>query len=191
MVARRTSWFHREAMKTLAALTGVAAGLVLLLPAASALVIFAWWAVVIGLFEAGESLASGSRRVLVSVLSLALGLFVLAGPVHDPSRSRSTASLPAPDGCTPPDPGGSARLRRPVRRGARARHEPAERPRRRSRLRERSRDGHHRCPRDRPGRRKPERGVAANDESGNRGRRRVSAAGESVEWRQARLPRCG
>src|SRR5213592_148175 len=85
MVARRTSWFHREAMKTLAALTGVAAGLVLLLPAASALVIFAWWAVVIGLFEAGESLASGSRRVLVSVLSLALGLFVLAGPVHDPS----------------------------------------------------------------------------------------------------------
>jgi len=68
------------------ALTGVAAaGLVLLLPAASALAIFAWWAVVIGLFEAGESLASGSRRVLVSVLSLALGLFVLAGPVHDPS----------------------------------------------------------------------------------------------------------
>ena len=59
--------------------------LVLLLPAASALAIFAWWAVVIGLFEAGESLASGSRRVLVSVLSLALGLFVLAGPVHDPS----------------------------------------------------------------------------------------------------------
>src|SRR5213596_499483 len=86
MVARRTSWFHREAMKTLAALTGVAAaGLVLLLPAASALAIFAWWAVVIGLFEAVESLASGSRRVLVSVLSLALGLFVLAGPVHDPS----------------------------------------------------------------------------------------------------------
>lgn len=42
------------------ALTGVAAaGLVLLLPAASALAIFAWWAVVIGLFEAGESLASG------------------------------------------------------------------------------------------------------------------------------------
>src|SRR5438046_8981886 len=86
MVARRTSWFHREAMKTLAALTGVAAaGMVLRLPAASALVILAWWAVVIGLFEAGESLASGSRRVVVSVLSLALGLLVLSCPVHDPS----------------------------------------------------------------------------------------------------------
>src|SRR5207247_77430 len=132
MVARRTSWFHREAMKTLAALTGVAAaGLVLLLPAASALVIFAWWAVVIALFEAGESLASGSRRVLVSVLSLALGLFVLAGPVHDPSLLLLAVALYAV------------------------------------------------------------LGVAGNDESWNRGRRRVSAAGESVEWRQARLPRCG
>ena len=178
------------------ALTGVAAaGLVLLLPAASALAIFAWWAVVIGLFEAGESLASGPAACSCRSSRWRLACSFSQAPSTIPrccsSRSRSTASLPAPDGCTPPDPGGSARLRRPVRRGARARHEPAERPRRRSRLRERSRDGHHRCPRDRPGRRKPERGVAANDESGNRGRRRVSAAGESVEWRQARLPRRG
>ena len=164
------------------ALTGVAAaGLVLLLPAASALAIFAWWAVVIGLFEAGESLASGPAACSCRSSRWRLACSFSQAPSTIPrccsSRSRSTASLPAPDGCTPPDPGGSARLRRPVRRGARARHEPAERPRRRSRLRERSRDGHHRCPRDRPGRRKPERGVAANDESGNRGRRDAPGGG--------------
>lgn len=68
-------------------LTGVAAGVLMVLLAPGWSVrIFALWAIVTGVLDAVEPPAGGRARVVVAVLSLALGVVVLTGILTDPVR---------------------------------------------------------------------------------------------------------
>jgi uncharacterized membrane protein HdeD (DUF308 family) len=67
------------------ALAGLVAGALMLMEG-HPLLVLAWWVLVIGALEAGQMLTSGGGQVLVAALSVALGLWVLVGPVDDPAR---------------------------------------------------------------------------------------------------------
>jgi uncharacterized membrane protein HdeD (DUF308 family) len=62
----------------------LAAGVLLLfVPYGRWLGVFGAWAILSGVIDGAHAIASGSGRVVVSVLSLALGILLLAGPLRD------------------------------------------------------------------------------------------------------------
>ena len=66
------------------ALVSLVAGVLLLfVPYGRWLVIFGVWAIFSGVLDGAHVIASGSGRVVLSVLSLALGILLLAGPLRD------------------------------------------------------------------------------------------------------------
>jgi len=69
------------APQPLASLT--ASLLMLVVPYGRWVAVFGAWAIVSGTLDGAESLTSGSGRLVVSVLSLALGVMLLASPVRD------------------------------------------------------------------------------------------------------------
>ncbi|HEY2994518.1 MAG TPA: hypothetical protein VGM22_17010 [Methylomirabilota bacterium] len=76
----REPWLERAPQ----ALASLAAGLLMLVvPHGRWLAVFAGWALVSGVLDAIESLSSGSGRLLMSGLSLALGLLLLLSPIRD------------------------------------------------------------------------------------------------------------
>jgi len=81
---RRGRWMWAAAN----AVVGIAAALIALFDMPRSLRVFAWWAIVIGLLEAWVPLSrEGIRwRIAVAALSVALGLFILAGPSQDSAR---------------------------------------------------------------------------------------------------------
>ena len=79
-VQAREPWLGRAPQ----ALASLAAGvLILVVPFGRWLGVFAAWAIVSGVLDGVESFASGSGRLVVSILSLALGVMLLASPVRD------------------------------------------------------------------------------------------------------------
>ena len=79
-VQAREPWLGRAPQ----ALASLAAGvLMLVVPFGRWLGVFAAWAIVSGVLDGVESFASGSGRLVVSILSLALGVMLLASPVRD------------------------------------------------------------------------------------------------------------
>jgi uncharacterized membrane protein HdeD (DUF308 family) len=82
---RRGRWMWQAA----GALAGIAAAVIVLFATPSSLTAFAWWAIVTGLLEACAPLSRHGRtpwRIAVAALSVALGLFILAGPFQDAVR---------------------------------------------------------------------------------------------------------
>ena len=66
------------------ALVSLVAGVLLLfVPYGRWLVVFGVWAILSGVIDGAHAIASGSGRVVVSVLALALGILLLAGPLRD------------------------------------------------------------------------------------------------------------
>jgi len=65
-------------------LASLTAGLLMLVvPYGRWVAVFGAWAIVSGTLDGAASLTSGSGRLVVSVLSLALGIMLLASPVRD------------------------------------------------------------------------------------------------------------
>jgi uncharacterized membrane protein HdeD (DUF308 family) len=82
---RRGRWMWPAAN----ALAGITAALIVLLAMRSPLTAFAWWAIATGLLEAGAPRSRRDEspwRIAVAALSVALGLFILAGPFQDAVR---------------------------------------------------------------------------------------------------------
>jgi len=76
----REPWLGRAPQ----ALASLVAGLLMLaVPHGRWLAVFAGWAMVSGVLDAAGSLASGSGRILVSGLSLALGVLLVVSPTRD------------------------------------------------------------------------------------------------------------
>jgi len=76
----REPWLGR-APQALASLT--AGVLILFVPYGRWLAVFVAWVIVSGVLDGVESLAAGSGPLVVSILSLALGVMLLASPVRD------------------------------------------------------------------------------------------------------------
>jgi hypothetical protein len=78
----------------LRALTGVAAGvLILLLTSGWSVTVFGWWAVVTGVLAAADAVPSGPVRIVVAALSLVLGVLAVGGAFRDPVRATLAISL--------------------------------------------------------------------------------------------------
>ena len=89
---RRGRWMWLAAN----ALAGITAALIVLLAIRSPLTAFAWWAIATGLLEAWAPLSrhdGTSWRITMAALSVALGLFILAGPLRDAVRLLLTIAV--------------------------------------------------------------------------------------------------
>jgi len=82
---RRGRWIWPAAN----ALAGIAAAVIILFATRRPLTVFAWWAIVTGVLEMWAALSTSDAtrsRIAVAALSMALGLFMLAGPFQDGAR---------------------------------------------------------------------------------------------------------